>query len=358
MKFFRILLLPFSIVFWLIIRLRNFLFDSGILKSKSFPLPIISFGNILVGGTGKTPHSEYVLKLLKGKYNVAYLSRGYGRKTNHFIELDENSSPELVGDEAIQIKNKLKNLVIAVDKKRVNGIQQITKKYPETDVIVLDDAFQHRSVKPGMNILLTPYTKLFLDDFMLPAGNLREPLSNSKRADAVIVTKCPEVLTPIEKRQIEEKIKIQPDQKLFFSYLKYGDFVPFLKTKRIILNKDFYFDRRFSMILFTGIADASPLLYFLKRYASEVHHIEFGDHHNFKKTDLEKVIQTFKDLPKKDKIIVTTEKDSMRLKSQDLKDLLINYPLFYIPIEIAFHQNETEFDNYILKYVEENKRNR
>lgn len=311
---------------------RNWLYDSGVLKSRTFSLPVICVGNLSVGGTGKTPMIEYLLHFLVPHYRVATLSRGYGRRTSGFKLLSREDQAEAVGDEPLQFKNKFPQAIVAVDEKRHRGIDTlISEKAPE--VVLLDDAFQHRQVKAGLNILLTVHKNLYNADVILPSGNLREPAVGARRADIIVVTKCPESLSLEERHSIRGKLKLRSYQHLFFSYIGYGDH---------LISKDKSVDvaslKGIRFTLVTGIADTAPLLQFLNRIHSDFKHLKFPDHHNFKEEDLKKISAA--------DFIVTTEKDYMRLK-----DSLVHRHLFYVPIQTRFLQNSGEFDKLISDFI-------
>lgn len=349
----RIILFPFSLLYGLISLLRNKFFDWGILASKSYPFPVISVGNLSVGGTGKSPHVEYLVRLLQNDFKLATLSRGYERKTKGFLLAGNNPKVEDFGDEPCQFAQKFPEIKVAVDEKRVNGINILSTKFPELDVVILDDAFQHRHVKPGLNILLTDYHKLYSNDYPLPTGNLREFRKGANRADIIVVTKTSKVLSPITRRNVEESLKIRPHQKFYFSYIKHGKFkaLPGLGVSPST--------SKFSTILMlTGIANTYPLEEHLMKYCDQLEKLAFPDHHEYTLKDVEKIVDVFDNLLSTNKIIVTTEKDAMRLIRPEFIKLLKHFPVFYVPIQIAFHkESRKEFNKQILDYVKENRRN-
>lgn len=311
----RLLLYPFSILYDGIISLRNWAFDIGILDQKEFDIPIVAVGNLSTGGTGKTPMIEFLINHYKGK-RVAVLSRGYGRKTSGYIELSVEDSPEKVGDEPLQIKRKFQNSIVsAVCEKRVDGIQRLLKDH-SLDVILLDDAYQHRHVKASHYLLLTSYDRLYINDYLLPAGNLRESRSGADRAQSVIVTKCPKNLSTSQQDKIEKQLNLFSNQNLYFSYIDYGKLLKGLK-KELLLEEL----KGKEITVVTGIAKPAPFIEFLESKVI-VEHLEFNDHHEF--TDEE--IMQIKSKP----IVITTEKDFMRLKSHRL------FNVFYLPIETRF----------------------
>lgn len=366
MKFLRIILFPFSILYGCIVFIRNKLYDLGIFSSKEFDIPTISVGNLTVGGTGKTPHIEYLIRILKPEFYIATLSRGYGRKTKGFVLSDTQSTAKDIGDEPLQFKKKFSGLRVAVDGNRVRGIQNLLKEFPSLQAILLDDAFQHRAVKPGLNIVLTDFSKLYLHDNIMPSGSLREFKSGIQRADIIIVTKCPEILLPIERKRLMNEINPKPHQHVYFSYIKYGDFIPVEGEGTNPLAKEYYFERNFSMALLTGIANTKPLEYYLKDKVKNIIPIKYNDHHHFTKADIGNIQKIFNNIVAANKIILTTEKDAMRLKSPEYADAIKNLPLFYIPIEIEFHNRDKnarlndpvgqEFNEQILHYVRANQK--
>lgn len=350
-----ILLYPFSLIYGFITFLRNKFYDWNIFQSIEFEFPVIVIGNLNVGGVGKTPHTEYLIRLLKEKYKVATLSRGYKRDTDGFVLANQNSSASEIGDEPLQFRKKFGDIIVAVDEKRVRGIQTIKSKFPETQIILLDDAYQHRAVKPGINILITDYSKLYINDTILPSGRLREFAIGSNRADIIIVSKSPEVLSPIEIRRIKHDLNPKPYQEIFFSYTKYQDIQPFTDC---VKSNEIEDSKNHTVLLVTGIAKSDSLYYYLKNKFHSIEHIKFDDHHMFNNNDLENIKTTFNELYGKNKIIITTEKDIMRLSLPEIYDKIKELPIYYIPIEICFHGNDKEeFDNKILKYVTANSRN-
>ncbi|MEI6173835.1 MAG: tetraacyldisaccharide 4'-kinase [Bacteroidota bacterium] len=349
-KVLQIILYPISLLYGLGMQIRNLLFDFGILPSIQFPKPVISVGNLSYGGTGKTPHIEYLIKLLHPHFFVATLSRGYGRKSNGFIIASKRSNVKYIGDEPMQFLKKFEKIKVAVDEKRKRGIQFLYQKYPTLGVILLDDAFQHRYVKPGISILLTDCALLYSDDYVLPSGTLREFKSGVERADIVIVTKTPKIFSPITRRRILEDLKPMRHQRVYFSYIKYGD------PRAVFETASQQFPAKVTnILLFTGIANDYPLREHLARLCSDLIVIKFADHHAYKPNDIEEVIKKYHDLPTQKKVIITTEKDMMRLKTPELSTNLKTLPLFYVPIEIDFHGTDKEnFDNEIIDYVKKN----
>lgn len=332
MKFLRLILFPFVPIYYLITWFRNIMYDKGWKTSKSYDLPVICIGNLSTGGTGKTPMVEYLIRLLKNEVNVATLSRGYGRATKGFVLASQKTNAETLGDEPFQFYNKFsKDILVAVDANRQEGIFKLLKNTPKPEVIILDDAFQHRKVKAGLYVLLTTYDSIYTNDFVLPTGNLREPKSGAKRANVIVVTKCPLELSTQKKEVIIANIKPLSYQKVFFSYIAYSDFV-YNQTKKIALNV------LPSFKLVTGIANAKPLVAFLEKSGLNFKHLEFKDHHVFSITEI--------DYLSKYECIVTTEKDYMRLKTE----ASLKGKLFYLPIETKI-DNAKQFDNLIQTFA-------
>ena len=319
MKIFRKLLFPFSLLYGTILSFRNTCYDKNWLKSKSYAIPIVCVGNLSTGGTGKSPMIEYLLRFLKEDYKIAVLSRGYKRKTTGFREVYITSKVEDVGDEPLQIKKKFPNIVVAVCANRQEGIDRIKSN---VDAILLDDAFQHRKVKPGLSILLTAYDNLFCDDVILPSGNLREPRTGVQRAQTVIVTKSPNNLSSIEKDNIAKRLALHPNQNLFFSSIVYlSEIVS--KTDSIFLEE--LKTKNFTLV--TGIANAKPLVNYLKRLNLNFEHLEYDDHHEFSKKELKEISSK--------SFVLTTEKDFSRLQSLQHKTL------YYLPITTQIHDVST-----------------
>ena len=332
MKLLRKILIPIAPIYYLVTWLRNKLYDLGIKKSTSYNFPIICVGNLSVGGTGKTPMIEYLIRLLKDRYRTAVLSRGYKRKTVGFVLLNENHTAEDVGDEPLQYFNKFENITVAVDANRVEGIANLIENN-KPDVILLDDAFQHRKVKGSCNILLTKYDDLFVDDFLLPTGNLRESRWGAKRADVILITKCPRNLSQSEQHKIYQKLS-RFNKKVFFTCISYADKVlgsleiPTLELKN------------FEVLLITGIANPIPLVNYLKSLDVKFQHLKYADHHHFSENEIRDIEKTFNEM-QSSKIILTTEKDYVRLVNS-IEDLS------YLPIETSFLNNESEVFNTLI----------
>lgn len=353
MKFLRFLLFPFAVLYGIAVFLRNKFYDWHFIPSSRFNLPTIVVGNISMGGTGKSPHIEYLIRLLKNDFKVATLSRGYGRQTNGFILADKNSSAKEIGDEPKQFKNKFDEIAVSVDADRVNGINTLMKLQTDLQVILLDDAFQHRAVTAGLTILLTDYSKMYCDDYILPIGNLREMRSGAKRADIIIVTKCPEYFSQKERIKLTQKLHAEKFQMVYFTYIKYGEITKLFSDKE--KSKSNYFDKEFDVVLLTGIANTKPMEDYLKGNTKSIVFAKYADHHPFTENDLNDVIKKFNTIASDKKIILTTEKDAMRLMTSEFEVLLKNLPIFYLPIEIKFHDNDqTLFNQQIINYVRQN----
>lgn len=334
----RYLLFPFAVLYGAITSIRNFFFDIGILKSYAFTVPVIAVGNLSVGGTGKTPHIEYLIRLLSTKYKVATLSRGYKRKSEGFILADTTSNAEILGDEPFQIHQKFPNIKVAVDANRKNGIEQLLKLQDKPEVILLDDAFQHRKVKAGFYILLSAYDDLFCDDFMLPTGNLRESRNGAKRANVIIITKCPRDLSEIAQDKIKDKIGL--DIPVFFSCIEYDTKIYNEKESQLIEDVS-----NVDKLLLAGIAKPKPFFAYLQG-KNDVK-LEYPDHHDFTENDIKEITNK-----SKNRLIITTEKDYVRLKTK-----LSNDKLYYLPIQSKFISNSDNFDQTILNYVGTSSRN-
>ena len=324
--------------------IRNWAFDHGVIRSTKFDIPVIAVGNLNVGGTGKSPQIEYLIRLLRPTYEIAILSRGYGRATRGFILSDEDSTAEQIGDEPVQFYRKFNNLCVAVDEKRVHGIEQILRLRPKVELVLLDDAFQHRYVKAGLYILLTAWGDLYADDLLLPAGNLRESKSGSKRADVIVVTKCPPHLTKEEQAVMIKKLNPRPHQKIFFSTLVYQDRI--LGHQKEIFIQDLH---EYSVLLVTGIANPKPLVEFLTQHGLSFEHMKFADHQNLDKTALKTISERYDDISGDKKVILTTEKDYVR------NFLNLDLPVYYLPIRTEFIEDGDGFNNLIYDYVRKNK---
>lgn len=341
----RVFLYPLSSIYSFVLYIRHRLFDINLLRSKSFDIPIICVGNLSFGGTGKTPHTEYLIRLLSKSMKVAVLSRGYGRSTKGFVLAHEGVTHEEIGDEPLQYFTKFPDIIVAVDENRVEGVRRLMDMDIKPDVILLDDAFQHRRIKPGYNILLTDYHSLYSKDHLTPVGNLRDIKSEARRANVIIVTKCPVVIDPYTKRNIIESLKPKPYQKVLFSHISFDDLEPLNETAKA---KDLAQCR--SIFMFCGIANPYPLEDYLKRKTNTLSTIIFNDHHSFTKENINAILEGFNNVIGKNKIAVTTEKDTMRLTNS--LNLFENIPLFSIPIKVRFHEDDGDiFNKEIIDYV-------
>jgi len=347
---------PLSWIYGCGVKLRNFLFDIGVLKSRAFDVPVISVGNITVGGTGKTPHVEYLVRLLQQHLRVAVLSRGYKRKTSGFLLATDTTTARDIGDEPFQMKQKFKGLTVAVCKQRVKGIERLVEQDHGLDVVLLDDAFQHRYVKPGVNILLVDYHRLIIYDKLLPAGRLREPLSGKNRADIVIVTKCPRELKPMEFRVITKAMDLFPYQRLFFTTLAYDPMRP-LYDKERGARPLAQLQQNEHVLLLTGIASPRQLIDDLSPFTSHLVPLTFPDHHAFTKKDIRRINDAFAAMPAP-KCIVTTEKDAARLPTADKLSPEARNGIYVLPMKIEFMlEQEDMFNEQILGYVRKNSKN-
>jgi len=331
----RIFLLPFTILYGFSVSLRNFLYEADLLKSAKFNLPVINVGNLSVGGAGKTPHVEYLIEMLRDYLNVSTLSRGYKRKSKGFRMVRENDNVYAAGDEPLQFKKKYPKIAVAVSESRALGIPEMLKRHPETNVVLLDDAFQHRSVEAGLNILLTDFHALFTDDYLLPFGRLREWRSAYKRADIIVVSKCPENTDFIDKESIIKKIAPKPHQKVFFSYYQYG--LPYYmynsNYKVALKNLD-------SVVLVSAIANLDYLMDYLTEVTEVNNNFKFEDHHYFSEHEVSLVNQAYTNNPDTKKIILSTEKDATRLDLHRNFLLKQKLPIYILPVKVAFHYEE------------------
>lgn len=341
----KIILFPFSALYDLITRFRNYLYDIGKRPSIQFEANVISVGNLTVGGTGKTPHIEYLIRLLKDQYKVATLSRGYGRKTKGFRLADENSSAAILGDEPFQYYRKFgQDITVAVGEERALAIPMILYERPGTKVILLDDAYQHRAVRPLLSILLSDFNRPFYKDSLLPSGRLRESRTGAKRADAVIVSKCPDDLDLNSQQKIYQNILpyIENATPVFFTGIRYGKPLPVFGTTESWQGK--------KLILFTGLANAAPLIKYLEATYSLSAHLQFSDHQDYKEEDCKKILQTVERYnSNKDHILLTTEKDMVKFYEQGLKAKFEKLPFFYLPMEVYFLNKKEKFDALILE---------
>lgn len=383
----RFLLFPFSFLYGMVVWVRNILFNAELLPSKSYNMPVISVGNITVGGTGKTPHTEYLIRILSKDYQVAVLSRGYKRKSKGYVMADSSTKLEDLGDEPLQMKRKFPNLVVAVDENRRRGIESLMQSsmQPFVDVILLDDGYQHRYVNPSISILLIDYNRLIREDYLLPVGNLREPATQMKRAQIVIVSKCPSDMKPMDVRVLSTKIGILSYQALYFTTMQYGPIEKLMPTSADSLKKEVAMDettpeteaaatelpaigriesfeqikeQRLPILLLTGIATPLTLENHVRTYASVVKAMHFADHHEFSKRDVRKISMEFEKIKAAGGIILTTEKDATRIRNNAYMNQLAPY-IYYPTLEIHFLDGQGKtFEQKITDYVRINKRNR
>ncbi|HLR38328.1 MAG TPA: tetraacyldisaccharide 4'-kinase [Chitinophagaceae bacterium] len=345
-RFFKLLLYPLSLLYGLITWLRNRFYDKGILSEIEFDIPTIAVGNLSVGGTGKTPHVEYLIHLLMYEFYVATLSRGYNRKTKGYLYADENATALTIGDEPKQFLQKFPDISVSVGEERALALPQLLQDAPETEVVILDDAFQHRSIKPGINIMVTEYNRLFTRDHIVPFGRLRESRAGYKRADCIIVSKCPADLTTEKKQKIINEIRPLPHQKIFFSAIRYGRVYHFLTNETETLLPDT------GVVVACGIANPTPLVERLKSRVNEIKLLRFPDHHFYTENELYQMEDAIAQLKSKYKIILTTEKDAARLDLFRKQIEKIQLPLFVVSLNIYFLFNENPyFDQYIMDYM-------
>ena len=349
-------LLPLSWLYGLGVRLRNWMFNIGLKKSRSFDIPVISVGNITVGGSGKTPHVEYLINLLHEKFRVAVLSRGYKRKSHGYLLAGKDTTMPEIGDEPFQMKSKYSDIYVTVDKDRCHGIDRLTTDdaTKDVDAILLDDAYQHRYVKPGINILLIDYHRLIIYDKLLPAGRMREPKEGTSRADIVIITKCPKDLKPMEFRVLKRALNLYPYQDLYFTTLRYNALKALFSDERLSLNA---LPKNVNIMLLTGIASPEQMMVDLQTVSKRITPLTFGDHHLFTAEDVEQINSTFAAMHKP-KVIITTEKDATRLENLDGLSEETKSNIYALPIRIQFMLGgEEEFNNKIISYVRKNSRN-
>jgi len=343
----RILFSPLAMIYGLIVFLIHFFYDSGILKSSRFSIPIIGVGNMSVGGAGKTPHIEYLIELLSPYIDIATLSRGYNRNTQGFRLVQYSDTALTVGDEPIQFRRKFRDVVVAVGESRAYAIPRILQHYPGIQTILLDDAFQHRSVLPGLQILLTAYDSMFTHDYLLPSGRLREWRTGYKRADIMVVSKCPAALPESERQRLLHDIRPLQHQRVYFSYYTYDyPYSLYDATKRI------YLDESLDVLLLSAIANTDYLYNYLEDKVASIHEVEYTDHHFFNRYDIEKITRVFKSMVGTKKIILTTEKDAMRLEMQLDSLRQENLPVFVLPVRVQFHgEDQTLFDEDVREFL-------
>ena len=346
----KILLFPY----WLTLKVRHFMYDHGMKKVHTADVPTICVGNVTVGGTGKTPVTEYLVKLLSEKFRTAVVSRGYKRKTSGFIIADEKSTPDQIGDEPYQIKRKFPELILAVDEKRVRAIKKLSDEGSyRPEVFVLDDAYQHRYVTPDIPILLVDYNNLIYNDRLLPLGTLREPLKAKDKASIVIVTKCPKDITPMELRVITMNLKLYPYQTLFFSYMEYGDLKPVFPCAKATVDPDLL--RETTVLSLTGIASPATFEEHVRSLTNGIKAVNFADHHKLTLKDYNKVTEMFAEIENSKKLILTTEKDAVKMMNDETFPSALKEYIYYIPMNIKFLKDEESFNNLIINYVTKNR---
>ncbi len=334
-KILKYILTPFSWIYGVVMAVRNWLFDNNILPHEEFDIPIVSVGNLTVGGTGKTPHTEYIVEMLAMEYNTAVLSRGYKRKTKGFIIANSNSTPDSVGDEPLQIYHKFGYRVkVAVCEDRRKGIRELVRQFPTLELIVLDDAFQHRYVKPKVSVLLMDYNRPLYKDRLLPLGRLRESPHQINRADMVIVTKCPHDITPLDFRLVQKNLDLMTFQKLYFSRYTYGGLLPVFPDDDPYQASLSDFTKNDTVLLLSGIANPRGFVRHFKNYPFKLKVCHFPDHHNFTREDLENIQKKFNTLPGERKIILTTEKDSVRLAYNPYFPTKLKRIIYFMPIAV------------------------
>lgn len=355
----KLILVPFSWLYGLVVWIRNFFYDQGLFKSTGFNMPVISVGNITLGGTGKTPHTEYLIELMGEEFKLAVLSRGYRRKTREFRIAAPESRVQDIGDESMQIKGKYPDVVVAVDRKRVHGISELMKLTPALEVVILDDAYQHRSLRPGYSILLIDYNRSILDDRLLPAGRLRENARNRNRAHVILVTKAPEDMKPIEMREYVNRLQLQIGQHLFFTCMHHGELSPLFPENAIKgSSAKWYSARKTGILLISGVVHPQGLLEYAQRISTHIVELKNPDHHNYASADFERIMQLSRELSEahSEVLILTTEKDAVKLRELDFPAYLRGH-MHSVPIGVHFLNNDKEnFDKQIFTYVTSNKR--
>ena len=355
MGFLRALLFPLTLLYGIGVRFRNFLYDIGLFSSREFGIPIVSVGNLTSGGTGKTPHVEHFIDLLlQAGYRPAVLSRGYKRKRSGYQEASDPPDSKIIGDEPAQIKAHFPEILVAVSKDRGKGIRRIKERHENVDVILMDDAFQHRAVNAGMNVLLSSHDRLYIDDDLLPVGRLREPASGAKRADLILVSKCPKNMQPLDRRIIVYKLDPLDHQEVYFSYLEYEEPYPvFSDSKPITFPSEHYF------IVLTGVEDPEPLHAYIRENECEMEAIARKDHHSFTERDLEQVKRSLHYSAAKNPVILTTEKDAARMKGSDLADAFAKLPVHTMPMKVKVHGDDEpeRLAQKLAKHVREDQRN-
>ena len=345
----KILLFPLGIIYHAVTAGRNLLYDVNLKKSTAFNIPIIGIGNIAIGGTGKTPHTEYLIRLFQKDYNIATLSRGYGRTTTSYTEAKITSTSKEIGDEPAQYKRKFPSINVVVENKRVKGVQQLLKNHPNTNLVLLDDAYQHRAIKAGLNIVVTDYNNPLANDYLLPAGNLRESKRGIKRADIVIVSKCPDNLSEAEQTKLKKALNFHSPDSIYFTKVQYGKIYHVFTNDVLTLPT-----KQIDVVLVSGIGKPKPLQAYVQKEFNTMIPLAFADHHEFSNSDIKTIVKAFNDLKSEQKIILTTEKDASRLLN--IKELS-QLPIYCLEIEVAFLNKKDKFSTQIETYVRTNKAN-
>ncbi len=350
-------LTPFSWLYGVGVWLRNVAFNTKILKTEEFDIPVISVGNITVGGTGKTPHVEYILNALCRHYKIGVLSRGYKRKTHGFIMARETLTPKDIGDEPYQIYHKFQGMIsLAVCESRPKGVRRMLEINPEINLVVLDDAFQHRYIKPKVNIVLIDYNRPPYNDKLMPLGTLREPMYRLNNADVVIVTKCPNDIKPIDIKLIKEKLELYPAQQLYFSNIKYAKPMPVFPTAKVMLEDLSYLSNQDLILGLTGIANQRPFVKYLRSFDANVKVIHYPDHHDYTREDFKYIIRIFNELKGRHKFMVTTEKDAVRILNNPYFPHEMRDYIYYVPIRVGFlNYEEHDFVQELVKLIEARK---
>lgn len=352
-----LLLYPISKLYGVGMAVRNKMFEYGMLKEQEFDIPLVVVGNLAMGGTGKTPHVEYIVEALMGKYNIGVLSRGYKRATKGFVLATPQSRPEDIGDESYQIYRKFgPDITVAVCEKRSEGIRKMREINPDLSMIILDDAFQHRYVKPSVSVILTEYNRPIFNDKLLPYGRLREPARALNRADIVVVTKCPVDMKPMQYRIFEENLKLFPYQKLYFSRYNYGHLVPVFPDEAHDIPTLDSLDGDSSILVVTGVANPKPFVRYLRRHKAKVKLKRFTDHHNFTSSDMDDITRLYDEMTGSRKFIFTTEKDAVRILNNPYFPHRLKKSIFYIPIKVEFiDRGEPDFTTGLEKTIRDSR---
>jgi tetraacyldisaccharide 4'-kinase len=348
----RFLLLPFAAIYGFFMWMRNKFFDWGLLRSFVPPVASIGIGNLSVGGTGKSPIAAFIAGFFSESRNVVFISRGYGRKTRGYRVAGPEDTPATIGDEPYQIKNTLQGIKVVVDSNRVRAVKKSLAEFPETNLIIFDDIFQHRRIRPGLSIMLTDYSRPFFKDYILPAGRLRESRSGKKRADIIIVTKTPAIFSPIERRHLLQEIAPSARQEVLFSFLRYTGLIAFGASHENVTQVNKLFNKQTFVFAFCGIGNPGPFEDFIRENSSGYHLVKYRDHHEYATHDIHFLKSTFQSIRSTNKIIITTEKDMVKLRASALSELIDDLPLFALRINPAFHApDDKNFERLLNEYV-------